>query len=162
MNRMSHSFIHSFIFMDRSLGTHISFVRSLGMDSWSKPQIKRMKLGGNIQCLEFLSKRGVGVVYSSIREKYDTPAAELYQQVLKARVEGRPEPTKLPPPRRQTTTKTTAQIKKTMTGFGSSAHPSIVRREKQRKLAVGLGISSVVAIVAWSVSKRKLQQTAPN
>jgi homoserine kinase len=131
------------------------------MDSWSKPQIERMKIGGNIQCLEFLSKRGVGV-YRSIREKYDTPAAELYQQVLKARVEGRPEPTKLPPPRRQTTTKTTAQMKKTITGFGSSAHPSIIRMEKQRKLGVGLGISSVAAIVAWGVSKRKLQQTAVN
>jgi len=89
----------------RSLGTHISFVRSVRMDSWSPPQIEKMRAsGGNDACREFLHRRG-GIDTSlmncdtvSIRQKYDTPAGQLWQQVIKARVAGLPEPTELPEP----------------------------------------------------------------
>ena len=89
----------------RSLGTHISFVRSVRMDSWSDQQIKRMKIsGGNTACREFLSSQGIKISTSfriskttltSIQNKYRTPQGQLYQQILDARMDGQPEPTEL-------------------------------------------------------------------
>ena len=76
---------------------HISFVRSIAMDSWSDAQLAIMKTGGNDKMHEFFNKHGIGP-RTPIREKYNHPAAQLYKQVLKARVEGKPEPTELPKP----------------------------------------------------------------
>jgi hypothetical protein len=39
--------------LHRSLGVHISFVRSLTMDSWTDKQLKFMALGGNKALYEF-------------------------------------------------------------------------------------------------------------
>merc|ERR1719491_579979 len=84
----------------RSLGTHVSFVRSIKMDSWAEKQLASMRAGGgNHACRDFLrDKGGIDTCVQSIKEKYDSPAGHLYQQVIKARVEGRPEPTELPEP----------------------------------------------------------------
>jgi len=101
----------------RSLGTHISFVRSVRMDSWSPQQIEMMRAGGgNDACREFLHRRG-GIDTTSlldcdtvsIRQKYDTPAGQLWQQVIKARVAGLPEPTELPEPPPPGVVETTTQ-----------------------------------------------------
>ena len=54
-----------------------------------------MKAGGNAKCAAYLQQKGVNV-NTSIKQKYESPAAQLYKEVLKARVEGRPEPTELP------------------------------------------------------------------
>jgi len=44
----------------RSLGTHISFVRSVQMDSWTDSQIQRMKVsGGNKACQLFFIHHGM-------------------------------------------------------------------------------------------------------
>lgn len=67
------------------------------MDSWTEPQLAIMKTGGNDKCNEFLQKHGIGP-RTPIKQKYESPAAQLYKQVLKARVEGKPEPTVLPSP----------------------------------------------------------------
>ena len=91
----------------RSLGTHISFIRSVRMDSWSEKQIKRMKIsGGNTACRDFLQSHGITNIstsfriskttFISIQNKYRTPQGQLYQQILDARMEGKPEPTELP------------------------------------------------------------------
>ena len=64
------------------------------MDSWTPTQLCLMKAGGNESCAKFLTDRGV-LASTRIAEKYDTDAAKLYKEVLKARSEGRPEPTKL-------------------------------------------------------------------
>jgi len=89
----------------RSLGVHISFVRSIAMDSWTEPQLALMKAGGNNKCNEYLEKHGIGP-RTPIKQKYESPVAQLYKQVLKARAEGRPEPTELPKPapKQQSTT----------------------------------------------------------
>lgn len=76
---------------------HISFVRSIAMDSWTEKQLDIMKAGGNDKCNNFLKERGVDP-RTPIRAKYESPAAQLYKEVMKARVEGRPEPTTLPTP----------------------------------------------------------------
>jgi len=82
----------------RSLGVHISFVRSITMDSWTPSQLKLMKEGGNDKCTAHLKSKGISPS-TAIREKYDNPDAQLYKEIIKARAEGRPEPTSLPPPR---------------------------------------------------------------
>jgi len=43
----------------RSLGVHISFVRSTTMDSWKPVQLRMMELGGNRRFNEFLKDHGV-------------------------------------------------------------------------------------------------------
>jgi len=92
----------------RSLGTHVSFVRSVQMDSWSTEQIAMMTVGGgNDACKAFLSKHGIDTKPSFtgekryIQQKYDTPVGQLYQKVIKARVKGEPEPTELELPELQ-------------------------------------------------------------
>lgn len=67
------------------------------MDSWTPTQLKIMKVGGNDNCNSFLYARGVSK-QATIQEKYNSDAAALYKEVIKARAEGRPEPTSLPPP----------------------------------------------------------------
>jgi len=79
----------------RSLGVHVSFVRSIAMDSWTDKQLKVMKTGGNDKCNDFLKMHGIDA-RTPIKEKYESAPAQLYKEVLKARIEGRPEPTELP------------------------------------------------------------------
>jgi hypothetical protein len=57
-----------------------------------------MKNGGNAKCKTYLKQKGISL-NSPIKQKYEDPGAQLYKEVLKARVEGRPEPTQLPPPK---------------------------------------------------------------
>lgn len=90
-----------------SLGSHVSKVRSIRMDSWSSEQLDNMKCGGNKQCVLFLKQHGLSK-HHSIAERYDCAAAMFYQQILKARREGIPEPTDMPnyiPTRRKTIAK---------------------------------------------------------
>eukprot|EP00397_Hematodinium_sp_SG-2012_P021309 GEMP01022005.1.p2 GENE.GEMP01022005.1~~GEMP01022005.1.p2 ORF type:complete len:313 (-),score=106.44 GEMP01022005.1:273-1211(-) len=79
----------------RSLGVHLSFVRSLTMDAWSEKQLNNMRNGGNAKLKAYLSKHGVPVG-ASINDKYNSKAAEAYRQQLRATVEGAalpPDPT---------------------------------------------------------------------
>lgn len=78
----------------RSLGVHISFVRSVAMDSWTEPQLNLMKTGGNAKCAKYLTANGVSPG-APIKAKYESRVAQHYKEVLKARVAGRPDP---PPP----------------------------------------------------------------
>eukprot|EP00850_Spirogloea_muscicola_P027029 SM014131S00778 [mRNA] locus=s14131:6:308:+ [translate_table: standard] len=44
----------------RGLGVHVSFVRSITMDSWSPPQLAKMAAGGGNAALNaFLARHGV-------------------------------------------------------------------------------------------------------
>lgn len=80
----------------RALGVHISFVRSVSMDSWTQKQIDMMRNGGNSSCNSFLRKYGVSSETHSISQKYNCPAASLYRDRLLAVVEKREPPTELP------------------------------------------------------------------
>lgn len=75
----------------RSLGVHISFVRSVAMDSWSMEQLKVMKLGGNQKCKDHLSNAGCPSSWP-IARKYSSPQAQHYKAVLKAKATGQPIP----------------------------------------------------------------------
>ena len=76
----------------RGLGVHVSFVRSLDMDSFSEKQVEQMKQGGNGTFHEYLKQEGSVAMDAPARDKYDNAVAELYKLKLKARVEGTPEP----------------------------------------------------------------------
>ena len=72
------------------------------MDSWTPEQLRLMKVGGNEQCLAFLSKHvggdgsDNGSKSTTIVERYDCAAAMWYQEILKARRDDLPEPTHMP------------------------------------------------------------------
>ncbi|KAF7818513.1 ADP-ribosylation factor GTPase-activating protein AGD7 [Senna tora] len=73
----------------RGLGVHISFVRSVTMDSWSEIQIKKMEAGGNDQLNAFLAQYGISKE-TDIVTKYNTNAASIYRDRIQALAEGRP------------------------------------------------------------------------
>jgi hypothetical protein len=68
------------------------------MDSWTDKQMKLMKMGGNKKCNDYLKAKGIDP-RTPVKAKYEADEAQLYKEILKARVEGRPEPTSLPPPK---------------------------------------------------------------
>lgn len=61
------------------------------MDTWSPEQVQYMRFGGNGKLNDFLQARGVPKS-TPIRQKYNSKAAELYREVLRARAEGRSTP----------------------------------------------------------------------
>lgn len=87
---------HSFLDLPYSaLGTHVSKVRSVNMDSWSPEQLGLMKCGGNKQCVKFLKQHGLRR-HHTVTERYDCAVAMWYQQILKARRDGTEEPKEMP------------------------------------------------------------------
>eukprot|EP00160_Parvularia_atlantis_P017172 Unigene5794_Nuclearia_a/m.17702 Unigene5794_Nuclearia_a/g.17702 ORF Unigene5794_Nuclearia_a/g.17702 Unigene5794_Nuclearia_a/m.17702 type:complete len:509 (+) Unigene5794_Nuclearia_a:112-1638(+) len=74
----------------RGLGVHLSFVRSVQMDSWKDEQLQKMELGGNKRAHEFLRTQPDWDAGAPINKKYNTRAAALYRDKLAAAVEGRP------------------------------------------------------------------------
>jgi hypothetical protein len=142
------------------------------MDTWSPHQISKMLHGGNDSCKQFLQKHYV--TSDKIKEKYDTPVGQLYQQVLEARVNGQPEPTELPPQEKQKTIMSNATTSistpgtppKKMEGFGSSPHPSqllsqeqpTTRRERRRQMILGMGAAAVGALAVGITAARNRRQ----
>ncbi|KAJ0262224.1 ADP-ribosylation factor GTPase-activating protein AGD7 [Hirschfeldia incana] len=72
----------------RGLGVHISFVRSVTMDSWSEIQIKKMDAGGNEKLNKFLALYGISKE-TDIVAKYNSNAASVYRDRIQALAEGR-------------------------------------------------------------------------
>ncbi|KAL8152686.1 hypothetical protein V2J09_010446 [Rumex salicifolius] len=73
----------------RGLGVHISFVRSVTMDSWSEIQLKKMEAGGNENLNRFLSQYGIPKE-TDIVAKYNSSAASVYRDRIQALSDGRP------------------------------------------------------------------------
>lgn len=69
----------------RSLGVHISFVRSTNLDSWTPEQLKMMTFGGNNRAQVFFKQHGWTEGEKS-EAKYTSRAAELYKQLLSKEV----------------------------------------------------------------------------
>ena len=72
----------------RSLGVHVSYVRSVNMDSWKPIELQKMVRGGNKQANDFFAKYGVAKT-TPITEKYHSKAAEFYREFIVAAAEGR-------------------------------------------------------------------------
>ncbi|KAB5573880.1 hypothetical protein DKX38_001074 [Salix brachista] len=69
----------------RSLGVHISFVRSTNLDSWNLEQLRTMSFGGNNRAQAFFKQHG-WTDGGKIEAKYTSRAAELYRQILSKEV----------------------------------------------------------------------------
>ncbi|RKP08265.1 hypothetical protein THASP1DRAFT_15885 [Thamnocephalis sphaerospora] len=67
----------------RSLGVHVSFVRSITMDKWTPDQLERMKHGGNKKLLDFFASQSDYHAGMSIREKYTSRFADLYREKVR-------------------------------------------------------------------------------
>ena len=177
----------------RALGTHISFVRSVKMDSWTDAQIQAMKAsGGNNAVREFIATKGnidtSPLSETPIRAKYDNPAAELWRQIIKARVNGTEEPTELPElesvdddansdeesnenKKYNSVTGGTCgspSVKMPMQGFGSTPHPNEKKMNKKRGSfrrgkrilgAVAAGVGAVAVGIAARRARNKGKYT---
>lgn len=76
----------------RSLGVHLSFVRSVQMDSWSEKQIAAMeRSGGNTALVDFLRSKGIEKTMR-IPQKYNTKQAAYFKERLTRWLEGKTEP----------------------------------------------------------------------
>lgn len=79
----------------RSLGVHISFVRSVTMDAFKTAEVERMKHGGNKSWKDFFnaheSNKLVGREFEgcTISERYDCEAGEEWKERLTCKVEGK-------------------------------------------------------------------------
>lgn len=63
----------------RSLGTHLTFVRSITMDTWKEREIACMRAGGNDAMLAWWKAHDVSAK-GSIRDKYNHPATQEYRE----------------------------------------------------------------------------------
>lgn len=71
----------------RSLGVHVSFVRSTTLDSWTQDQLKLMAVGGNARARQFFKQHGWDEIGSDkIESKYTSKAALLYRAQLEKEV----------------------------------------------------------------------------
>ncbi|KAI0089060.1 hypothetical protein BDY19DRAFT_889752 [Irpex rosettiformis] len=77
----------------RGFGVHISFVRSVSMDTWQEEQIKRMQLGGNKPFKDFMKSYPADQSgYTEGMSAYDTYhswAATQYREKLDAELAGK-------------------------------------------------------------------------
>ncbi|XP_045510252.1 ADP-ribosylation factor GTPase-activating protein 1 [Colias croceus] len=73
----------------RSLGVHLSFVRSVTMDKWKDIELEKMMVGGNSKAREFLESQGDYSSDMKITQKYNTKAAAMYRQKIAALAEGK-------------------------------------------------------------------------
>ncbi|PHU05403.1 putative ADP-ribosylation factor GTPase-activating protein AGD6 [Capsicum chinense] len=72
----------------RGLGVHISFVRSVTMDSWSEIQLRKMELGGNENLIRFMKSYEISKE-TDIVTKYNSKAASVYRDKIQSLAEGK-------------------------------------------------------------------------
>lgn len=73
----------------RGLGVHISFVRSITLDTWSIKQLKVMTAGGNSALKQYFAMYNLSE-NSSIEFKYRTLCAQYYRDMLRVVSDGIP------------------------------------------------------------------------
>eukprot|EP00045_Choanoeca_perplexa_P004308 m.37435 g.37435 ORF g.37435 m.37435 type:complete len:359 (+) comp12500_c0_seq2:170-1246(+) len=72
----------------RSLGVHLSFVRSLSMDKWKSDELERMRVGGNSNLQKWFDSQPDVKPGMSMQDKYNTKAAALYRDKIATEARG--------------------------------------------------------------------------
>ena len=72
----------------RSLGVHLSFVRSVSMDKWKTIELEKMKCGGNRKWNDFLEEHDDYNPGWTIEEKYNSKSAALYRDKIATEAQG--------------------------------------------------------------------------
>jgi len=77
--------------LHRSLGVHVSYVRSATMDGWTPEQLCLMQCGGgNARARAFFAQHGWSSTERGMTsQKYTSRAAEMYRNQLKREVEAK-------------------------------------------------------------------------
>nr|XP_006820874.1 PREDICTED: ADP-ribosylation factor GTPase-activating protein 1-like isoform X2 [Saccoglossus kowalevskii] len=73
----------------RSLGVHLSFVRSTTMDKWKDLELEKMKCGGNNKFKSFLQSQPDYNSNWSFHEKYNSKAAALFRDKVLTEAQGK-------------------------------------------------------------------------
>eukprot|EP00099_Drosophila_melanogaster_P015224 NP_524040.2 ADP-ribosylation factor GTPase activating protein 1, isoform A [Drosophila melanogaster] len=73
----------------RSLGVHLSFVRSVTMDKWKDIELEKMKAGGNRNAREFLEDQEDWNERAPITQRYNSKAAALYRDKIATLAQGK-------------------------------------------------------------------------
>ena len=68
----------------RSLGVHVSFVRSTVLDGWTLEQLRMMKMGGNLLAIDLAAHTGV---QRDAKTRYSSRQAQVYKDKLRALVD---------------------------------------------------------------------------
>jgi ADP-ribosylation factor GTPase-activating protein 2/3 len=66
----------------RSMGVHLTFVRSVDLDEWTQRQIDAMRIGGNGNARAFFRKHGLTDMHQKTDKKYNSKAAKAYRVEL--------------------------------------------------------------------------------
>lgn len=66
----------------RSMGVHVTFVRSLELDKWKTSEMEVMKRGGNGNARAFFRAHGITDMEKT-EQKYHSRAAQMYRSHLK-------------------------------------------------------------------------------
>lgn len=74
----------------RSLGVHLSFVRSITMDKWKDLELEKMKIGGNKRARQWLETQDDWDETLPLQQKYNTRAAALYRDKIATEAQGKP------------------------------------------------------------------------
>jgi len=95
----------------RSLGVHLSFVRSVSLDKWKEIELEKMKVGGNQKAREFFESQADFREAWSLQQKYNSRAAALLKDKIATEAQGKP------------WSEATANLpKNSMSSFSSSQH----------------------------------------
>ena len=71
----------------RRLGTHLTFVRSVDMDTWTRGQLEAMKRGGNGRARDFFRAHGARDLHIRQDTKYASSTARQYRDRLAKEVQ---------------------------------------------------------------------------
>ncbi|KAF5938443.1 hypothetical protein HYC85_022702 [Camellia sinensis] len=134
----------------RSLGVHISFVRSTNLDSWTPEQLKMMSFGGNNRAQVFFKQHG-WTDGGKIEAKYTSRAAELYRQLLTKEVaKSSAEEVGLPS---SPAASQSAQVSNGFPDIKISESPKVVSSEKKESSDIPASPKVSHTIVTTSVKK---------
>ncbi|KAJ7752817.1 ArfGap-domain-containing protein [Mycena maculata] len=114
----------------RGFGVHISFVRSISMDTWQPDQLRRMQIGGNTAFKTFMkaytpTEQGGYKEGNSPYDVYHCWAASQYREKLDAEIAGKEWAQSAPPPPSLSSSTDSAGLRKSRASARSSTGMSL-------------------------------------